>query len=82
MDKTLLIDKTLQNIKKLPLTQVKEVSDFTEFLLNRLDDHLLTEGIQEIVSTSKSYDFLKEEPDLYTVNDLKVKFRWKKVILF
>jgi len=75
MNKTLLIDKTIQNIRKLPVNKVKEVNDFAEFLLYRLEDQILTEGIQELASSSKTYDFLLEEPDLYTVNDLKVKFR-------
>jgi hypothetical protein len=75
MDKTVLINKTFQNIKKLPLNQMKEVNDFAEFLLNRLDDQLITKGIQEIASSSKSYDFLTTEPELYSVNDLKEKFK-------
>ena len=75
MDKALLINKTIENIRRLPSNEIKEVNDFTEFLLKRLDDRLITEGIQEIASSSKSYDFLITEPELYSVNDLKIKFR-------
>lgn len=30
--------------------------------------------LTEVNSASSSFDFLAEEPDLYTVNDLKVKY--------
>ena len=74
MDKSILVNKTINNIKKLPVSKVKEVNDFVEFLLNRIDDQVITEGIQEIASTSKSFDFLNNEPDLYTVSDLKINY--------
>ena len=75
MDKQILIKKTITNIQRLPATKVKEVNDFIEFLLNKIDDQILTQGIQEISSSSKSFDFLNHEPDLYTVKDLKLKYK-------
>ena len=70
-----MLKKAMTNIQKLPATKIKEVNDFAEFLLNKIDDQLITEGIQEIASTSKSFDFLNEEPDLYAVSDLKVQYK-------
>jgi len=75
MDKQILIKKTISNIHKLPAAKVKEVNDFVEFLLNKIDDQIVTQGIQEISSSSKSFDFLNHEPDLYSVNDLKLKYK-------
>jgi hypothetical protein len=75
MDKQILIKKTITNIQRLPATKVKEVNDFVEFLLNKIDDQILTQGIQEISSSSKSFDFLNHEPDLYSANDLKLKYK-------
>lgn len=75
MDKGVLIKKTINNIQKLPANKVKEVNDFVEFLLNRIDDQIITEGIQELASASKSFGFLNEEPDLYSVSDLKIKYK-------
>jgi hypothetical protein len=75
MDKDVLIKKTINNIQRLPASRVKEVNDFVEFLLNRIDDQMITEGIQEIISTSKSLNFLKNEPDLYSISDLKIKYK-------
>lgn len=45
MEKETLLIKTMQNIKKLPVSKVQEVNYFVEFLLNRIDDQIFTEGI-------------------------------------
>ena len=75
MDKNILVQKTINNIQKLPESKINEVNDFVDFLLNKVEDQLITEGIQEIASTSKSFEFLNNEPDLYSVNDLKVTYK-------
>jgi len=75
MNRAVLIKKTIINIQKLPDTKVQEVSDFTEFLLSRIDDQLITTGIQMVASESNTFSFLNDEPDLYTVNDLKEKYK-------
>jgi hypothetical protein len=74
MTRETLIKKTIDNLSKLPDQKLKEVSDFAEFLINRIENQLMTEGIQELVSTSKTYQFLEEEEELYTVEDLKERF--------
>ena len=66
-----LVNKTILNIQKLPLNKVQEVNDFVEFLLNKIDDQIITEGIKSMVQDSKTFQFLEDEPDLYSVNDLK-----------
>lgn len=71
MNKNILLEKTLQNIRKLPESKIKEISDFTEFLLGKIEDQMITEGIQNILTGSKSFDFLKDEEDIYTKDDLK-----------
>ncbi|HEY9124682.1 MAG TPA: hypothetical protein PK252_10110 [Bacteroidales bacterium] len=71
IDKSILINKTINNIKKLPVSKVKDVNDFVDFLLNRIEDQVITEGIQEIASTSKSFGILNNEPDLFTGIDFK-----------
>lgn len=75
MTREILIKKTIDNISKLPDQKIKEVSDFAEFLINRIENQLMTEGIQKIVSESKTYQFLEEEEELYSVEDLKVKYK-------
>jgi hypothetical protein len=75
MEKDVLIKKAIENIQRLPATKLKEVNDFAEFLLNKIDDQLITEGIKKISASSKSFDFLKDEPELYSIKDLKIKYK-------
>ncbi|MBK7444721.1 MAG: hypothetical protein IPJ45_01635 [Ignavibacteria bacterium] len=71
MNRETLIKNTVNKINKLPDSEIIEVSDFTDFLICKIEDQILTKGIEEVISKSKSFDFLNEEEDLYTVKDLK-----------
>jgi len=75
MTRQVLIQRTIDNLSKLPDQNLKEVSDFAEFLLSKLEDRFLTEGIQKLAMGSKSFQFLEEEEDLYTEADLKEKYK-------
>jgi len=75
MTRQVLIQRTIDNLSKLPDQKLKEVSDFAEFLLSKLEDKLLTEEIQKIAMDSKSFQFLEDEEDLYTEADLKEKYK-------
>ena len=77
MDKKSIIEKTLKAIEVLPLEKAGEISDFAEFMLKRFEEGLLSDDIQALNSASASFDFLKEEEDLYKVSDLKVKYNGK-----
>ena len=75
MERDVLVKRTIGKIKQLPVRRVHEVNDFVEFIMQKTNDSLITEGLQRLSSASiHTYDFLKEEPELYSVNDLKVKF--------
>ena len=75
MTRNALIDKTVKNLKRLPDQKLKEVSDFTDFLLSQIEDRTIVEGIQKLTSESKSFNFLKEEEVLYNTKDLKEKYK-------
>ncbi len=75
MTREILIKKTTDNILKLPDQKLKEVSDFAEFLLSKIDDKLITEGIQHLTINSKAFKFLENEEDLYTKDDLKEVYK-------
>ena len=75
MTKETLIKKTLQSLSKLPKEKVREVSDFADYILKKYDEEVLQKGIEIIVSKSDYYDLLKSEDDLYTVEDLKEKYK-------
>lgn len=74
MTKEEAINNTMVILDKLPLEKIQEVKDFADFILNKLEEKTLNLGIQKLVEEGKPYEFLKEEEDLYTVEDLKVKY--------
>jgi hypothetical protein len=75
MTRETLIEKTIYNLGKLPDQKLKEVSDFAEFLLDRIENQIMTEGIQKLTTDSKAFKFLNEEEDLYSTDDLKVRYK-------
>ncbi len=75
MDRNILIEKAVENITKLPDQQVQEIADFAEFLLSKTQDQILVEDIQRITFESDIFKFLNEEPELYSVNDLKKVYK-------
>jgi hypothetical protein len=75
MNRQVLINNTINKIKQLPDNKIKEINDFADFLLSKIDDTIIQEGIQNLTSKSKVFDFLKDEEDLYSVNDLKQRYK-------
>jgi hypothetical protein len=75
MERKILIDNVISKIMLLPDTKIKEVNDFAEFLLSKIDDRITLEGIQKLSSDSKAFDFLKDDESLYSLNDLKEKYK-------
>ena len=78
MSKKELIEKTIAALQQLPADKVAEVSDFADFILQRNEDKQITGGIAQLSTQSKSYDFLNEEEDLYTLNDVKAPYNAKR----
>ena len=74
MEREVLMQKTIYNIGQLPTSRIQEVNDFVEFIIKRVDDALITEGLQQLSFSGNSFKFLDNEPDLYSENDLKVRF--------
>lgn len=75
MNRSILIKETMDKIHQLPDGKIQEINDFAEFLLSKIDDKILLEGIQKLTSDSKSFEYLNNEEDLYSVNDLKEKYK-------
>lgn len=69
-----LINKTIKTLSKLPNDKVREVSDFTEYILKKYEEENLQNGIEKLVSDSKAFQFLIDDEDLYTVNDIIEKY--------
>ena len=60
-----LIHRTLNTLALLPQDKVREVADFADFILKKYEEE---------VTQSKTYDFLKDDENLYAVEDLKEKY--------
>jgi hypothetical protein len=75
MNRETLIKKTLDVLSKLPPEKVSEIADFAEYLMKKYDDEILQKGMEKIISDSESFNFLKTEEDIYTLEDLKEKYQ-------
>jgi hypothetical protein len=71
MTRKAIIKQTIKAINRLPEDKAQEISDFADFIARRYEEHLLTQGIQNLTVESDAFDFLSDEENLYTVSDLK-----------
>lgn len=71
MNRQVLMDKTMQKISLLSDKKIKEVSDFADYLLSRMDEKNIETEIRKMISDSKSIDFLADENSLYSAEDLR-----------
>lgn len=70
MDRNILIQETMDKIHLLPDAKIQEIKNFVEFLLRKIDDNILFEGIQKLSSDSKTFEYLKNDEDLYSVKNI------------
>ena len=71
MSREELIKDTFERLRQLSDSRIQEVSDYVCFLASKIDDKIISDGIKTLASTSKSYEFLQNEEDLYQVTDIK-----------
>lgn len=74
MSDEILLNQTIHKLRKLPASKIEEVDNYVDSLLNKLEEKILSEGIQKIVSESETFKFLEDEEELYSMADLKEKF--------
>ena len=65
----------MDTLSRLPQGKIKEVSDFAEYILKKHEEEVLQKGIENLASHTGSFDFLNEEEELYTYEDLREKYR-------
>ena len=75
MNREELMKKTSENLSQLDDFSLNEVADFTAFLLRKKEEDEIQEGIHTLISNSSAYQFLHDDPDLYTLNDLKERYK-------
>ena len=71
MTKELIIGRTLKATDQLPDNKAEETADFADFISKRCEEQRLAEGIQQLLLNSQTFNFLKDEEDLYSKEDLK-----------
>ena len=71
MDKQRILTDTIEKLRQLDEVDLQEANDFVEFLLTKVSDRELTRQIQKQAETSTSFNFLKDEEELYSIDDLK-----------
>jgi hypothetical protein len=74
MTRQAIIERTIQVINQLPQEKATEISDFADFVIKKYEEQLITENIQKLAAESKSFSFLNDEEDIYSLNDLKEKY--------
>jgi hypothetical protein len=74
MGKKEIIDQTIKTLNRLPKSHILQLADYAEFLLKRYEEEILRKGMKQLSSESTSLQFLEEEEELYSLNDLKEKY--------
>ncbi len=70
MNRNIILNSTIDKISGLPENKLEEVSDFVDFLLHKIENNNLSEGIKKLSTESKSLSFLYNEEDLYDESDI------------
>lgn len=71
MTRQIIIENTVKVIHQLPEEKAKQISEFADFVLKQYEEQLLTKGIAHLTANSEAFDFLNDEPDLYSEADIK-----------
>lgn len=80
MSRRQLVEQVLQTLEQLPEEKISEVIDFASYMLKKHEERVLQEGIQHLVENSGAFAFLKDEEELYTLDDLKERYKCSKAI--
>ena len=69
--KEIFIDEVIKYLNSFSDKKLREVYDFVRFLtIDQLDDFILVKSA-EVLSQESLRDFLKNEPDIYSLGDIK-----------
>lgn len=74
MTRQAIIERTIKAINQLPEDKAEEISAFADFVIKKFEEGRITESIQQLASKSQVFDFLNDEEELYSSNDLKIKY--------
>ncbi|MCW9709116.1 hypothetical protein [Fodinibius salsisoli] len=71
MKRDQVLKNTIEKLHQLDDVELKEAKDFVDFLLSKVAERGLVDEIQQQAEKGKSFDFLHDEEELYTLEDLK-----------
>lgn len=71
MSKKEIIEKIINAINQLPQVKAEEISNFTDYIYNQYEVELLRAGMVVLTDESNSFEFIKNEDDVYTLADVK-----------
>ncbi len=74
MTREILINQTVETLSKLPHEKIVAVSDFANYISQKYEEEILQRGIEKLMDESEAFAFLKDEEDLYTLDDLEEVF--------
>lgn len=71
MTKQAIIERALEVINLLPEEKAQEILDFVDFVSKRYEEEQLTQGVRKLTAQSQAFDFLNDDEDLYSEDDLR-----------
>jgi hypothetical protein len=74
MTKQAIIEKTIKAINELPEEKAEKVADFADIVLKQYEENILQKGIEKLIEQSGTFQFLLDDEDLYTDEDIKEKY--------
>lgn len=75
MSREAILIKTIGSLSRLPDSKLQEVADFADLLMSQLESGMVTDGIAQLASDAKAFRFLEDDEDLYSISDLKERYR-------
>lgn len=70
MTRQQIIEETVDILERIPLEKLEEIRNLLNEYYARREEEIFERGFKKLSSESHSYDFLEEEDEIYTVNDL------------
>lgn len=71
----MVLAQAVKTLERLSDRRLREAQDFVEFLLKKQEEEDIQEGIQYLLDRGESMAFLEEEEEIYSVEDLKERYR-------
>lgn len=65
----------LAKLQQLPYHDQKRVFELIAELYSQMEENIVSEAIAQYTSKSTAFDAVRDDEEIYTLDDLKVKFR-------